>query len=75
MDVEAKDQTSVPGGKAGGKAYGARCQMPLLNPCRWPWQRDTCILSYLSRFKELSEETLRLEMSIVGIMFGDPNPC
>ena len=23
MDVEAKDQTSVPGGKAGGAAYGA----------------------------------------------------
>ncbi len=30
MDVEAKDQTSVPGGKAGGKAYGARCQSPLV---------------------------------------------
>ena len=24
MDPEAKDQTSVPGGKAGGKAYGMR---------------------------------------------------
>ena len=30
MDVEAKDQTSVPGGKAGGKAYGVHCTVPLL---------------------------------------------
>jgi len=36
MDVEAKDQTSVPGGKAGGKAYGARCRPPLLFPTAGP---------------------------------------